>query len=191
MADSDTKIDTTKKGGLKESFKKHKGAWIAAGIIGVVIIYLIIRFYTGSSNSNTGTGTNSTTGTGYAGSGYGFNGGIGQTGATGPAGPTGATGATGATGPAGPKGARGKTGKTGKTGKSAPTVKATGAGNQPGTTRAQRIAARKANRAKARKAAPKKPPVHHTIAAATNHTSGTTAKADASHNVKARETSKG
>lgn len=89
-------------------YEKHKTSiWIGAAILGILIIWLIMR---GSSNSasNTGTAANvspdssnlgPSLGSGSFGAG-GFNG------APGPAGPAGATGATG------PKGATGATGKT-------------------------------------------------------------------------------
>lgn len=92
---------------LKTSFKKHKWAWIIGGIVGIIIIYFLIKFYT-ANNSGSSTSTTANTGNapntagGYSG-GYTSNGSL-----EGPAGPAGPQG------PAGPPGKRGRRGPPGK-----------------------------------------------------------------------------
>lgn len=116
MADDDTKIDTTKGGSSKfaQSFKKHKVAWIAGILGGVIVIYFIIRAYSGSnsgSNAYGGTTGTNTSGTGYSG-GYTSDGSLqGPAGPAGPAGPQGPQGKKGNPGKRGPKGNPGHTPK--------------------------------------------------------------------------------
>jgi hypothetical protein len=110
MADSDATATSTGKSGnkLTDSFKKHKGVWIAVGaIVGLIVIFIFYRSQQSSNASNTASGalgTNATTGDNSGSAGYsgGYGGGYG--GSTGPAGPAGPAGPTGPAGPAGSSG---------------------------------------------------------------------------------------
>jgi hypothetical protein len=105
---ADPPIDTTKGSKLTNSIKKHKVAYAIGAVVGVILIYFIIKFYSGSkSNSQSSLSNPSTTGTGTTGT-------IPNdlTGSPGPQGPPGDPGATGPQGPAGKPGKQGPPGKT-------------------------------------------------------------------------------
>jgi hypothetical protein len=79
----DNETGNAKPGKFKTWIKNHKGVAITAGIIiGAIVIYMIIRFYTSNSSGNTANTTNGTAQTGYqtgegAAGGYNANGGYG------------------------------------------------------------------------------------------------------------------
>lgn len=107
---ADPVVDTTKSGKLTGWVKKHKGLTAVLAIIGIVLIYFIIRFYTNSqqnaANNAASSGGSNLTNSGIAGTGP-----IDLTGTQGPEGPPGPTG------PAGPPGKKGPTGNRGPVGK--------------------------------------------------------------------------
>lgn len=120
---ADPPIDTTKGGKLSASFKKHKALWIVGGLVGVILIYFLIKFYT--SNSSASSASNTAAGnaasSGIAG--------------TGPVDITGSQGPQGSPGSPGPTGKKGPTGKRGPPGKPGPVKRKSKATTAPGPVR--------------------------------------------------------
>lgn len=104
---ADPPIDTTKGGKLSASFKKHKALWIVGGLVGAILVFFLIRFYTKSQQANANTAAAQAnpnlTSSGIAGTGP-----IDLTGSQGPPGPPGPTGNPGPQGPPGKRGPPGK-----------------------------------------------------------------------------------
>lgn len=156
---ADNPVEVKGGGKIAASFKKHKALWIIGGIVGIVLIYFLIRFYTNSQQNSANSAAASNPANGNAtSSGIAGTGPIDLTGSQGPEGPPGPTG------PTGKKGPTGKRGPTGRRPKKQPVKKR----SVPPTTI--------------------RTPTHPAVHMMPQHTSGRPAHNDVSHSVKSRET---